>query len=101
MQDEVDVMEGYRAREVERIHDRLNAADREVEAWKRLASENAAQLTDREKVIESMRQQLEGAVKALEQIERVYERTQPGPRDALRDRVLEIIERYRSNPGGR
>lgn len=28
---------------------------------------------------------------ALRKIKRVYERTMPGPRDALRDRVLEII----------
>lgn len=32
----------------------------------------------------------EGLEEALRKIERVYERTMPGPRDALRDRVLEI-----------
>jgi hypothetical protein len=45
--------------------------------------------------VESLRQQLRGAVEALEKIECVYKRTMPGPRDALRDRVLEIIATYR------
>jgi hypothetical protein len=31
---------------------------------------------------------------------RVYERTMPGPRDALRDRALAIIADYRSTLGG-
>ena len=37
-----------------------------------------------------------GAVEALAKIERVYERTMPGPKDALRDQVLEIIARHRA-----
>src|SRR5438128_1377007 len=41
-------------------------------------------------------EQLRGAVEALARIERVYERTMPGPKDALRDQVLEIIARHRA-----
>jgi hypothetical protein len=41
-----------------------------------------------------------GAVEALAKIKRVYTRTMPGPKDALRDRVLEIIAAYRSTTGG-
>lgn len=43
---------------------------------------------------------LEGVVEALSRIEGVYTRTMPGPRDALRDQVLEIIAAYRSTAGG-
>ena len=43
-----------------------------------------------------------GAVSAertIDLIERVYERTMPGPQDALRDRVLTLIAEYRASRG--
>ena len=43
----------------------------------------------------------QGAVDTLAKIERVYQRTMPGPRDDLRDRVLELIAAYRASARGR
>ena len=54
-----------------------------------------------EQVVGGLADQLAGAVDTLAKIERVYQRTMPGPRDDLRDRVLELIAAYRASARGR